>query len=86
MSGKRERVNIPSGGTIPELNITDNTAMYLGFQNLDNNRLSFKMQLFPIYLYVCLIAYNSSNNVQKYTTRLTIKIKLTISKIVLNAK
>ncbi len=47
-----KNVNIPSSGNIPEWNINDNTSMYLGFQNLDNSRLNFKLQLFPIYLFI----------------------------------
>ncbi|WP_342266480.1 hypothetical protein [Spiroplasma endosymbiont of Villa modesta] len=87
INGKRERYVEPTGGIITELNINDNSYMYLGFKNLNNSRLNFNLEFFPFYLCLDLQAYNFPNNTKKQTIRaITKKYSLTISKIVINPR
>ncbi|WP_342277134.1 hypothetical protein [Spiroplasma endosymbiont of Nebria brevicollis] len=64
----------------------DNSSMYLGFKNIDNN-LKFKIELFPIYLQGNGQGYfGGIGKVSKEKIIATQSITLTISKIILNSR
>ncbi|WP_375317798.1 hypothetical protein [Spiroplasma endosymbiont of Virgichneumon dumeticola] len=76
-----------SRGWVEELEIPqDNSSMYLGFKNIDNN-LNFQIQLFPIYLQGNGEGYfGGINKSSKEKIICTKSITLTISKVILNSR
>lgn len=61
----------------------------LGFKNLDNSRLNFRLQLFPAYLYSMAnrsVRYQNSQHENLWYIENTDRYSISITKIVLNAR
>ncbi len=64
-----------------------NSEMLLGFKHLDNSRLNFNLQLFPIYIYSLANRTNSSpNGSNLYYAENVDSYSISITKIVVNAR
>ncbi len=74
--------------TIHKYSINDTTTTYLGFQNLDNSRLNFKIQIIPTYVHTTFHEYFNEPLSPEFKEQCLIRQEenytLTISKIVLN--